>query len=73
MNNKLRENMGKDAVRAAKVVGYTNAGKSTIMNSLTDAQTTVENKLFATLDTTTRKLFLNKFIYFIRVPITTIS
>jgi GTP-binding protein HflX len=38
------------------LVGYTNAGKSTLMNALTGARTVVRNQLFATLDTTTRKL-----------------
>ena len=41
------------------LVGYTNAGKSTLMNALTNSDVLVENKLFATLDTTTRKLKLN--------------
>lgn len=40
------------------IVGYTNAGKSTLMNALTEAGVFVENKLFATLDTTTRKFTL---------------
>ncbi|MFI5206145.1 MAG: HflX GTPase family protein, partial [Candidatus Paceibacterales bacterium] len=40
------------------LVGYTNAGKSTILNQLTNAKVLAENKLFATLDPTTRKLFL---------------
>ncbi|WP_108624423.1 GTPase HflX, partial [Candidatus Similichlamydia epinepheli] len=39
-------------------VGYTNAGKSTLMNCLTGASVYVEDKLFATLDTTTRRLCL---------------
>jgi GTP-binding protein HflX len=38
------------------VVGYTNTGKSTLMNVLTSAETLAENQLFATLDTLTRKL-----------------
>lgn len=38
------------------LVGYTNAGKSSLLNALTDADVLVENKLFATLDPTTRKL-----------------
>jgi GTP-binding protein HflX len=38
------------------VVGYTNAGKSTLMNAMTGADTLVENRLFATLDTLTRKI-----------------
>ncbi|MCH7575094.1 MAG: GTPase HflX [Candidatus Marinimicrobia bacterium] len=41
------------------LVGYTNAGKSTLFNALTGATTLVEDQLFATLDTTTRKLSLN--------------
>ncbi len=40
------------------LVGYTNAGKSTLLNALTGADAFVEDKLFATLDTTTRKLTL---------------
>ncbi|WP_100404399.1 GTPase HflX [Bacillus solitudinis] len=40
------------------IVGYTNAGKSTILNRLTEAGTLEEDKLFATLDPTTRKLSL---------------
>jgi len=40
------------------VVGYTNAGKSTLTNRLTGAGVLVEDKLFATLDSTTRKLFI---------------
>ncbi len=40
------------------IVGYTNAGKSTLLNALTKADVLVEDKLFATLDTTTRKYTL---------------
>ena len=40
------------------IVGYTNAGKSTLLNTLTDAGVLSEDKLFATLDPTTRKLTL---------------
>jgi len=40
------------------IVGYTNAGKSTLLNALTSADILVEDKLFATLDTTTRKYTL---------------
>lgn len=40
------------------IIGYTNAGKSTLLNSMTDAKVFVEDKLFATLDTTTRKFTL---------------
>ena len=41
------------------LVGYTNAGKSTILNTLTKAHVIAEDKLFATLDTTTRSFFIN--------------
>jgi GTP-binding protein HflX len=40
------------------IVGYTNAGKSTLLNRLTDAEVLVEDRLFATLDATTRRLQL---------------
>jgi GTPase len=40
------------------IIGYTNAGKSTLINALTDANVFVEDKLFATLDPTTRKFTL---------------
>lgn len=48
----------KNGVRVAAIVGYTNAGKSTLMNRLTDAGVLQEDKLFATLDPTARKLVL---------------
>lgn len=41
------------------IIGYTNAGKSTLLNALTKANVFVEDKLFATLDTTTRKFILS--------------
>ena len=44
--------------RAVAIVGYTNAGKSTLLNRLTDAAVLVEDRLFATLDATTRRLQL---------------
>lgn len=46
------------AMPLAAIVGYTNAGKSSLLNLLTGAEALVENKLFATLDPTTRKLVL---------------
>ena len=46
------------ALETAAIVGYTNAGKSTLLNALTGAGVRAEQKLFATLDTTTRKLEL---------------
>ena len=51
----LREIKGRKAMYKICLVGYTNAGKSTLMNALTDAGVLVEDRLFATLDTRTRK------------------
>lgn len=48
----------KNGVEAVAVVGYTNAGKSTLMNRLTQAGVLAEDKLFATLDPTARRLTL---------------
>lgn len=45
-------------VMSVSIVGYTNAGKSTLFNRLTRARAYAADKLFATLDTTTRKLFI---------------
>ena len=55
----LREGRKKDRVMTAAIVGYTNAGKSTLLNTLTDAGVLSEDKLFATLDPTTRLLELD--------------
>ena len=57
VQRKRRERL--DVPRAA-VVGYTNAGKSSLLNALTRASVLVEDKLFATLDPTTRRLGLSK-------------
>lgn len=54
----LRSRREKDGVITAALVGYTNAGKSTLLNRLTDAGVFAENKLFATLDTTSRAIIL---------------
>lgn len=48
----------KDGVESVAIVGYTNAGKSTLMNALTQAGVLAEDKLFATLDPTARALTL---------------
>jgi GTP-binding protein HflX len=48
----------RNRVRVAALVGYTNAGKSSLLNRLTGAQVLVEDKLFATLDPTVRRLDL---------------
>lgn len=53
-----RSRRRKDGVLSAAIVGYTNVGKSTLLNSLTDAGVLAENKLFATLDTTSRSIEL---------------
>lgn len=54
----LRKRREKNGVITVALVGYTNAGKSTLMNALTDAGVLAEDKLFATLDPTSRKLTL---------------
>lgn len=54
----LRAQRSKKGSPVVSLVGYTNAGKSTIINTLTDAGVLAEDKLFATLDTTTRKVEL---------------
>ena len=54
----LRARREKDGIETVAIVGYTNAGKSTLMNTLTDAGVLAENKLFATLDPTSRALTL---------------
>ena len=53
-----RKSRGRSGLASVVIVGYTNAGKSTLLNSLTQAGVLVENRLFATLDPTTRRLAL---------------
>ncbi|MCD7889060.1 MAG: GTPase HflX [Oscillospiraceae bacterium] len=53
-----RKRRKKDGVLTAAIVGYTNAGKSTLLNALTDAGVLSEDKLFATLETTSRAILL---------------
>lgn len=55
---RYRERRKKDGAVTVALVGYTNAGKSTLMNALTNAGVLAENKLFATLDPTARALTL---------------
>ena len=54
----MRVARDKKGIFKIAIVGYTNAGKSTLMNALTDADVLAENKLFATLDPTTRRYTL---------------
>lgn len=53
-----RNRRKKDNVLVCAIVGYTNVGKSTLLNTLTDAGVLAEDKLFATLETTSRKVIL---------------
>ena len=53
-----RKSRGRSGLAGVAIVGYTNAGKSTLLNQLTDAGVLVEDRLFATLDPTTRRLSL---------------
>ncbi len=58
-HRELTRNQRKRAgVPVIAIVGYTNAGKSTLLNTLTGADVLEEDKLFATLDPTTRSLTL---------------
>ena len=54
------ERRQKTNMKTVALIGYTNAGKSTLLNTLTNAGVLAEDKLFATLDTTTRKVQLPK-------------
>lgn len=51
-----RQKRNRSGVPVVSIVGYTNAGKSTLLNALTDSDVLAENKLFATLDPTSRRL-----------------
>lgn len=53
-----RASRARSGIKTAAIIGYTNAGKSTLLNRLTDAGILAEDKLFATLDPTTRRLTL---------------
>ena len=57
--NLRRNKRTRNQIKNVSLVGYTNAGKSTIMNALTNADTLVKDALFATLDPISRKLFFN--------------
>jgi GTP-binding protein HflX len=53
-----RQGRGRSGLASVTIVGYTNAGKSTLLNTLTDSGVLSEDRLFATLDPTTRRLAL---------------
>ncbi|WLI87593.1 GTPase HflX [Massilia sp. R2A-15] len=55
-----RRSRGRSQTFSVSLVGYTNAGKSTLFNALTKAGVYVANQLFATLDTTSRRLYLGQ-------------
>ena len=54
-----RKSRGRSGLATVAIVGYTNAGKSMLLNQLTDAGVLTEDRLFATLDPTTRRLALS--------------
>lgn len=56
--SRLRKQRQKQEVPSVAIVGYTNAGKSTLINALTDAEVYTADQLFATLDPTTRRLIV---------------
>ncbi len=62
-----REKHVKNKVKTVSLVGYTNAGKSTLMNAMTKAGVLEENKLFATLDPISRKMWLGLGMEFLLV------
>ncbi|PKN79576.1 MAG: GTPase HflX [Candidatus Cloacimonetes bacterium HGW-Cloacimonetes-1] len=59
MHQKVTQRKQRSSTKKVCLVGYTNAGKSTLFNVLTDANVLVEDKLFATLDSTSRQLKLS--------------
>ncbi len=59
-SQQITKSLGREDEIKATLVGYTNAGKSTLLNLLTEAKVYAENKLFATLDSTTRAYQLSQ-------------
>lgn len=57
--SQLNSRRKKDAIKTIALVGYTNTGKSTLLNLLTDSNVFVKNQLFATLDPTSRKFTID--------------
>lgn len=58
--DRIRQQRQKQDIPVVALVGYTNAGKSTLLNVLTNADVYTANQLFATLDPTTRKLVITQ-------------
>jgi GTP-binding protein HflX len=56
--DKIRQNRLEHSVATVAVIGYTNAGKSTLLNSLTESDIVTNNRLFSTLDLTSRRYIL---------------
>lgn len=56
--NRMRQRRQKQEVATVAIVGYTNAGKSTLLNALTNAEVYTADQLFATLDPTTRRVVI---------------
>ena len=56
---RLRQRRQHQSVPSVAIIGYTNAGKSTLLNRLTDAEVYAADQLFATLDPTTRRIVIN--------------
>ncbi|MFA5147320.1 MAG: GTPase HflX [Candidatus Omnitrophota bacterium] len=54
----MRKNRGRFSILTIAIIGYTNVGKSTLLNALTDSDVIVQDKLFSTLDPTVRKFVL---------------
>jgi len=72
---KLRQNRLEHSVATVAVIGYTNAGKSTLLNSLTESDVATDNRLFSTLDLTSRRYVLgnNQKILFVDLFVDTVG
>jgi GTPase len=59
-NNRIVQKKSRDNIFKVSLIGYTNAGKSTVMKSITNKSVYIKDELFATLDTSTRRININK-------------
>jgi GTP-binding protein HflX len=59
-NNRLIQKKNREAIFKVSLVGYTNAGKSTVMRSISNRTTYIKDELFATLDTSTRRIEIDR-------------